>query len=292
MNKETKVSTDAAAGVTVAVVGARGKTGRAIVSALAARGVPAVPVGRGEMADLGAVLKGCRAAYLMAPNLHPNELDFISVLLGACREAGVERVVYHSVTAPHAPDMPHHVAKAAAEDLVRRSGLQWSILQPCAYIDNLLPGLREQKPHIAVPYNVDTRFGLISLADVGEVAAEVLLDEAHIGATYELGGPELLTVRDVAAAAEQVLGRTVELEVSTPKRWSLAHRNSVADSTSDTSFDLREIEWLEAMFSYYDNHGLSCGALPAQAILSRPTRSVQEVLRTELSQLETFTNGS
>ncbi|WP_231443762.1 SDR family oxidoreductase [Brevibacterium zhoupengii] len=283
MNEETKVSTDAAAGGTVAVVGARGKTGRAIVSALEARGVPAAPVGRDEMADLGAALQGCRAAYLMAPNLHTNELDFISALLEACREAGVERVVYHSVAAPYAPDMPHHVAKAAAEDLVRRSGLQWSILQPCAYIDNLLPGLRGQNPHIAVPYNADTRFGLISLADVGEVAAQVLLDDAHIGATYELGGPELLTVRDVAAVAEQVLGRTVELEVSTPKRWSLARRNSVADSTSDTSLDLREIEWLEAMFSYYDNHGLSCGALPAQTILSRPTRSVQEVLRTELS---------
>ncbi|TSI13132.1 SDR family oxidoreductase [Brevibacterium aurantiacum] len=283
MTETTRTTIDPATGESVAVVGARGKTGRAISSALKDRAVPIIPIGRGEMMNPVEALKGCRAAYLMAPNLHPDERDFISILLGACREAGVDRVVYHSVAAPYAPDMPHHVAKAASEDLVRRSGLQWSILQPCAYIDNLLPGLRGQNPHVAVPYSVDTRFGLISLADLGEIAAAVLLDDFHIGATYELGGPQQLTVRDYAAAAEQVLGRAIEIEASTPQQWVAAHRSAGADSTSGTSLDLREIEWLAAMFSYYDYHGLPCGALPAQAILGRPARSVQEVLRSELS---------
>lgn len=273
----------------MAVVGARGKTGRAIVSALADRRVSAVPLGRSEMADPAAALKGCRAAYLMAPNLHPYELDFISTLLEACHQAGVTRVVYHSVAAAYAPDMPHHVAKAAAENAVRRSGLQWSILQPCAYIDNLVPGLHGRNPHIDVPYSVDTRFGLISLADVGEIAAAVLLDDSHIGASYELGGPQQLTVRDYSAAAEQVLGRVVELTASTPKHWSAvqrgsaAQRRSAADLTSGAGLDLREIGWLEAMFSYYDAHGLPCGTLAAERILGRPARSVQEVLRAALS---------
>lgn len=257
--------------------------------ALEDNGVAASPIGRDEMANPAQALQGCRAAYLMAPNLHPDELDFISTLLEACRQAGMARVVYHSVAAPYAPGMPHHVAKAAAEDAVRRSGLQWSILQPCAYIDNLMPGLRDQDPHIDVAYSIDTRFGLISLADVGEVAAAVLLDDAHIGATYELGGPEQLTVRDYAAAAEQVLGRAARLNASKPNQWSAAQRNTsqTADQAGDADasgehLDPREIEWLEAMFSYYDAHGLPCGTLPAQSILAHPARSVEDVLRSAL----------
>ena len=278
----------------VAVVGARGKTGRAIVSSLQSRGIPVVEIGRAELQNSAEVLRGCRAAYLMAPNLHPNELDFISTLLDDCRQAGVDRVAYHSVVAPYAPGMPHHVAKAAAEDVVRRSGLQWSILQPCAYIENLMPGLRDPEPHIDVAYSLDTRFGLISLADVGEIAAEVVLNDAHIGATYELGGPEQLTVRDYAAVAERVLNRVVELNSSTPSQWSASHR-SVAQAQaqaqaqapeaggSRSRLDMREVEWLEAMFSYYDVHGLPCGNLPAQSILGRASRSVEEILRSALS---------
>lgn len=237
-------------------------------------------------------LRGCRAAYLMAPNLHPDELDFISTLLDACRQAGVDRIVYHSVAAPYAPGMPHHVAKAAAEDLVRRSGLQWSILQPCAYIENLMPGLRDPEPHIDVAYSLDTRFGLVSLTDVGEIAAEVVLNDAHIGATYELGGPEQMTVRDYAAVAERVLNRAIKLNSSTPSQWSASQR-SVAQAQAQAQapdadqprsrLDEREIEWLEAMFSYYDAHGLPCGSLPAQSILGRASRSVEEILRAALS---------
>lgn len=245
-------------------------------------------MGRDEMVNPVEALQGCRAAYLMAPNLHPDELGFISSLLEACREAGVARVVYHSVAAPYAPEMPHHVAKAAAEDPVRRSGLQWSILQPCAYIENLMPGLRDPEPHIDVAYSVDTRFSLVSLTDVGEIAAAVLLDDSHIGATYELGGPEQLTIRDYAEHAEQVLGRRVAVNRLTPNQWSAAQRSATQAQAPDADgsrsrLDEREIEWLEAMFAYYDAHGLPCGNLPAQSILGRAPRSVEEILRAALS---------
>lgn len=274
----------------VAVVGARGKTGRAIVSSLQSRGIPVVAIGRAEMQNSAEALRGCRAAYLMAPNLHPDERNFIFSLIDSCHKAEVSRIVYHSVAAPYAPGMMHHVAKAAAEDVIRRSGLEWSILQPCAYIENLMMGLQDENPHIDVAYSIDTLFGLISVADVGDIAAAVLLNDSHIGATYELGGPEQLTIRDYAERAEQVLGRKVVVNQSTPNQWSAAQRSATqaagqaVDSDASGSYlDMREIEWLEAMFSYYDAHGLPCGPFPAQNILGRVSRSVEEILRAALS---------
>ena len=107
----------------VAVVGASGKTGRAITAALEARGASVVGIGRREWAGLAEALDGCGAVSVVAPNFHPDETAYVADVLAAAEAVRVPRVVYHSVAAPYAPAMPHHLGKARAEDLVRRSPL-------------------------------------------------------------------------------------------------------------------------------------------------------------------------
>lgn len=221
----------------IAVLGGHGKTGRAVVEALTERGADAVPLGRAEWPHLPDALSGCAAAYLIAPNLHPDEPSYVGEALAAMQAAGVARVVYHSVASPYVPEMPHHLGKAVAEARVRRSGLAWTILQPGAYLQNLdLSG-----PTVTVPYDVDAPFGLLDLADLGAAAATVLLDDGHDGATYELASRQV-SVRQLAEEA----GIKAE-RIPDPG----AH------------------PWLSAMFDYYDHHGLPVGTLPLRALLSR-----------------------
>lgn len=210
----------------VAVVGGHGKTGRAVVPALTARGASAVPLGRAEWSDLAAALSGCDAAYVIAPNLHPDEPAYVTDVLAALHRAGVGRVVYHSVASPYAPAMPHHLGKARSEDLVRRSGLDWTILEPGVYLQNL-----DLSGPVEVPYSLDVPFGFLDLADLGRAAAAVLVEAGHSGATYELA-TRLATVRELAA------------EAGVPLR-------QVPDPGTHP--------WLSAMFAYYDTHGLPVG---------------------------------
>ena len=161
----------------VAVTAGTGKTGRAVCAALDAEGVTPVPLGRAAWANLPAALAGCSALVAIAPNLHPDEAGFVAELVAAAHAAGVPRLVYHSVVAPYAPALPHHLGKAVAEDLVRRSGLDWTVLQPCAYLQNLLPGLRADPPEIAVAYSADARFGFVDLDDV---ARELGISQAGV----------------------------------------------------------------------------------------------------------------
>ena len=254
----------------VAVTGASGKSGRAVTAALVARGAEVVPIGRRAGPRLAGVLRGCDAAYLIAPNLHPDEPALVAEALAAARQAGVGRVVHHSVAAPYAPAMPHHLGKARAEDRVRRSGLPWTILQPCAYVENLLPPLQNGEATLRVPYDVRRPFGLVHLGDVAEAAATVLLDGGHVGATYELGGPRLVTVADVAEAASAVLGRPVRAERQAPEAWAAG---------PGAGLPPRERAWLLAMFGCYDEHGLPTGALPLTSLLGRPPTGVAAVLR-------------
>jgi uncharacterized protein YbjT (DUF2867 family) len=206
---------------TVAVVGASGKTGQAISASLSSRGDAVVPVGRREWPALADSFTGCDAVSVVAPNLHPDEPALVGEVMAAAESAGVARVVYHSVAAPDAPAMPHHLAKARAEDVVRRSPFAWTILQPCAYVQNLVPALRAGTPYLEMPYDVDRPFGLVDLDHVAEATARVLLDDGHAGATYELGGPDLVSVSDVASAASAVLGR--------PRRGPAAGHGDLGD---------------------------------------------------------------
>ncbi|RYB91556.1 nmra family transcriptional regulator [Nocardioides glacieisoli] len=214
----------------VAVVGGHGKTGRAVCAALD----DPVPLGRADWPDLARAVAACEAAYVIAPNLHPDEPAYVAAVLRALTAAGVGRVVYHSVASPYVPAMPHHLGKAVSEDLVRRSGLAWTILQPGAYLQNLdLTGPLE------VPYSLDVRFGFLDLADLARVAALVLSEEGHTGATYELA-TRVATVRDLAAEAG-------------------VEARQVADPGTHP--------WLSAMFAYYDDHGLPVGTQVLAALL-------------------------
>lgn len=220
----------------VAVFGGHGKTGRAVGAALARRGVGTTPIGRAEWPTLPDLLPGCTAAYLIAPNLHPDEPAYVAAALAALTAAGVRRVVYHSVASPYLPAMPHHLGKAVSEDLVRRSGLAWTILQPGAYLQNL-----DLTRDLVVPYDVHAPFGFADLADVAEVAALVLSEDGHAGATYELAS-RAATVAELAAEAGVTATRTSE----------------------------RPEGWLGQMFAYYDRHGLPVGTRTMAALLGRP----------------------
>jgi NAD(P)H dehydrogenase (quinone) len=220
----------------IAVVGGHGKTGRAVCGALAARGVATRPVGRADWPGLAGAVAGCEAAYVIAPNLHPDEPGYVAEALAALAAGGVRRVGYHSVASPYAPDMPHHVGKAVSEDLVRRSGLAWTILQPGAYLQNL-----DLSGPIAVAYDVHAVFGFADLRDVAEVVAVVLTEDGHVGATYELAS-RVATVAELAAEAGVTATRT----------------------------DERPDGWLGAMFDYYDHHGLPVGTRTMEMLLGPP----------------------
>ena len=142
-------------------------------------------------------------------------------------------MVYHSVASPYAPAMPHHLGTARSEDLVRRSGLDWTILQPGAYLQNL-----DLSAPLEVPYSPDARFGFLDLIDLRRAAAVVLTEEGHSGATYELA-TRVATVRELAEAAGVPVTR-------------------VPDPGTHP--------WLSAMFAYYDGDGLPVGTRVLHAL--------------------------
>lgn len=255
------------------VLAAGGKTGRAVATALRKRGVAVRAIHRDQMANLAVALRGCEATYLIAPNMHEDEPALVEHALAASAAAGVPHVVYHSVAAPFAPGMAHHVAKATAEDLVRRGPCTWTILQPCVYTQNFIPALLSLPPVITVAYDPEQTFAFVDLDDVADAAAVVLLDPRHHGATYELGGPALMSMQQLAAAASQILATEVRVARVGADEWAARFGGDLQP---------RVRQWLLAMFAYYNANGLPAGSLALHGLRGRPPTTLDRVLRREL----------
>jgi len=247
----------------VVVVGATGKTGRAVAEALLARRVPvraAVRPGRESAAPdgtrpvavdlvtgqgLAAALDGARAAYHLAPNVHPDEVGIADRVADAAAAADLPQLVFHSVLRPDDPRMPHHLRKAQAEALLREAlGERLTVLRPAAYHQNLLGQARSGM--LTVPYSLDAPFTNVDLDDVAQVAADALLG-AHTGLTLDLAGPEVLTVRQMTEEAAAALGRPVSDARISLAQWLTGPGATLSDQARDD---------LVAMFTAYDEGGL------------------------------------
>ncbi|HLE27228.1 MAG TPA: NmrA family NAD(P)-binding protein, partial [Anaerolineales bacterium] len=251
----------------ILMTSAGGKTGRAVVKALAARGQAvrafvhreeqvgaAMALGArevivGDMRDevaLRRAMGNAKAVYHICPNVSPDEIAIGNWVIAAARTAGVEHFIYHSVLHPQTEAMSHHWNKLRVEERLFESGLPSTILQPTAYMQNILAGWKTiaEEGVWRIPYPVETQLSLVDLEDVAEAAAIVLTQAGHAGATYELVGTSPMTQVEVTEALSQKLGRPVRAEAQSVEMWEQRAR---AGGMGDY-----QVETLIKMFRYYE----------------------------------------
>jgi NAD(P)H dehydrogenase (quinone) len=277
----------------ILVTGAAGKSGRAVVTALAARGAAVRafirnPAHAGELLALGAAevsfgsfedaraltqaAAGARAIYHICPNVSRDEMAYARAVATAARAHGVRRVVYHSVLHPQIEAMPHHWQKMRVEEMLFEAGFDLTVLQPTAYMQNILgawDGIIGDGVY-RFPYPAATRLSLVDLDDVGEAAAIVLTQDGHHGASYELAGMPALSQSDVAAALGVALGRSVRAEEEPLAAWEARARAGGMGEYERIT--------LAAMFRYYAAYGLVGNAHVLRWLLGRAPTSLAALL--------------
>jgi NAD(P)H dehydrogenase (quinone) len=269
----------------ILVSGAAGKTGRAVIRALCARGqrvralvhrpeqvrvvagLGAQEVVAGDMrleATMDQAVRGVRALYHICPNMSPDEVAIGQTAINAARAGGVQHFVYHSVLHPQTESMPHHWHKLRVEELLFESGLAYTILQPAAYMQNLLAywDAIVEKGIYAVPYAVETRLGMVDLEDVAGAAATVLSEAGHEATTYELAGPDILSQTEIASILAEQLGQPVRAQAVSLDAWEQGTR---AAGLGDY-----QVETLIQMFHYYERYGFWGNPQVLHWLLGRP----------------------
>ncbi|MFN2112707.1 MAG: SDR family oxidoreductase [Anaerolineales bacterium] len=284
----------------ILVTGAAGKTGLALIAALTEQGAPvrglvhqeqyrpqveqvgAEEILVGDLLDrkaLSRAMRGIRAVYHIPPNLHPREVEIGEYVIAEALQADVEHFIYHSVLHPQLEEMPHHWFKLKVEELLITSGLQFTILQPTAYMQNITNQLDRiaQSGIYQIPYAATTSLSLVDLKDVATVAARLLVEGGHHGAIYQLVGTGLISQIEVASLLGILLEREIQAKQISLEDWQA--------EISRTGLGSYQISTLVKMFLFYQNHGFVGNPLLLQWLLGRQPTSLESCLRREIDRL-------
>ena len=204
----------------ILVTGATGNIGKHLVRELVEKGAtvrvlvrdarkapPDVQVAVGDLDDAAAVaaaMRGAKRAFMLCAS-PPQEASFIE----SAKRAGVEHVVMLS-----SGGVPFGVgggpAHAAGEELLRASGMPWTILRPWEFMSNALRWIPTVRAQGAVfePAG-DGKTALIDPRDIADVAAHVLTTAGHEGKIYDLTGPVAIGRAEMVETLGKAIGKSL-----------------------------------------------------------------------------------
>ena len=267
----------------IAVVGATGNTGRAVVKELKALGQDPVCVVRNadkarevlgadaravvaELTDRAALekaLQGVTRLFVVTGH-NPQMAEQQNNVLDAALTAGARYLVRVSggraVVGPDAESVVgrgHH----AVEERLRNSGIGWVILRPGLFMQNTVAqaALIKNDGKMVLPFARDLPIAFIDVRDTGAVGARIVLDPApHAGKTYEFTGT-LTNYGEFAGVFSQVLGRTIAYVEATLDQaeqalkarglpdWLVAHQIAIAKLAAKGAFSTENTQPIHAI---------------------------------------------
>lgn len=150
-------------------------------------------------------------------------VDAATAMTGAAQKAGVLRFLQMSALGTRIDAVSdYHRTKWRAEEIVRGSGLAWTIFRPSlifgpkdAFVNMLARQLRFL-PLLPVIGDGNYRLQPIHASDVARCFCEALEKPETAGQTYSLCGPDRLTYRELLDAIAEAMGRSYPLKPALP----------------------------------------------------------------------------
>jgi len=272
-------ATGKVAGLVAPELTRRGAVVRAVVrdqaKAAVARDNGASETVIGDLHDFESLCKaatGVDAVFHIGPRMLPDEAAMGVAMVEAAKSAGVRKFVFSGVIHPSLSALTNHVAKLPVEEALYQSGMNFTVLQPTTFMQNLKSGWETvvKYGYFGLPFSVQALTSYVDYRDVAEVAALALTTDTLDYATVELCAPGMLNRIELAAIMSEALQRNVEARKIPFEEWAQASHTP----------DGPVREGLKRMFANYDKYGFPGGnALVLRAILGREPRSLREYVR-------------
>src|ERR1700691_1227042 len=213
----------------ILVTGGTGKVGSEVIKALVKRNVSVralvrkqeasttmpegIEVSLGDLLDPVSVRKaldGVDKLYLLNAVL-PDELTQVLIAYDLAKKLKLKQIVYHSVfKVEEFKDVPHFAAKLAIENALHEFDLSFTIIRPNYFFQNDV-SLKDALTNAGMyPVPLGTPgISAVDTRDIAEAAAIALTSDGHLGKTYNLNGPEILSGKKVASIWSALLGKEI-----------------------------------------------------------------------------------
>lgn len=249
------------------IVGGTGKTGRRVAERLKHEGRQVIITSRGgsprfewqERPTWDAQLSGVTDMYLTyspdlaVPDAAPHLREFTALAV----ERGVRRIVLLSGRGE--PQV------FAAEQAVRECGAEFTILRSAFMNQNFSEAFFVEAIRagsFSFPA-ADTREPFLDADDIADVALAALTQDRHVGSTYELTGPRLLSF-------EQAV-ELIAAELRHPVQYVPVSREHYADTLAEW-MPRADAEFLAALFAGLLDGRNAYVTSTVQEVLGRPAR--------------------
>jgi uncharacterized protein YbjT (DUF2867 family) len=225
----------------LAVTGATGFIGRNLVKSLLAKErkvralvrrpqeyIEAVDARRIDISDkpsLPAALEGVHTVFYLVHSMKNKGREFAQMdregaenFLNAAESSGVQRIIYLGGLGETGSELSEHLKSRAEVGRILQSGrIQTTVLRAAIIIGpgsaswEMLRQLTERLPVMTTPRWVETRCQPIALRDVLGYLVGCAEVEATAGGTFDIGGPDILTYRQMMTQVAELLGKRVRI---------------------------------------------------------------------------------
>ena len=205
------------------VLGANGKTGRRVAERLIALGRPVragsrsaeTPFDWEDQRTWAPAVAGVDAVYITYyPDLaFPGAAAIVGAFAHVAVANGAHRLVLLSGRGEEGAQL--------AEQKVQESGADWTVVRCAFFNQNFSETFVEpvRAGVLTIPAG-DTKEPFLDADDIADVVVAALTDDRHIGQTYELTGPRLMTLAEAAAELSEARGSEVRYEPLAPDDYA------------------------------------------------------------------------
>ncbi|NMK45981.1 NmrA/HSCARG family protein [Achromobacter sp. Bel] len=265
------------AGLVVPELRQRNAAVRALVrneaGAAVARLRGATEIAMGDLRDrdsLAEATRGVDGVFHIGPAFASDEAAMGVALVDAAQRSGVKKFVFSSVIQPTNTRLANHASKIPVEDALYASRLEYTILHPANFMQNIglaWPSIRDHSC-FGEPFPKDTRVARVDYRDVAEVAAIALTEDRLAYAALELCAG-MFSRMDIVAALSEALGYPI---VATEPGFDEWAANARLPYRGDSLLLLSKV------LDHYQAYGLGGNSLALRAALEREPRSLRDYI--------------
>jgi uncharacterized protein YbjT (DUF2867 family) len=276
----------------ILITGATGNNGRELVRQLVAAGQhvralvrnpakaaelkgPNVELAVGDFdqpATLDAALRGVDKAFLLTP-VSEHFVEWQSAFVEAAQRAELKHLVkFSGMGADSNAKVELLRLHGKTDNLLRNSGVPFTILQPNSFHQNILSSADTIKTQRAFYWPLKKAAqSTVDIRDINAVAARVFTNPSHEGKAYVITGPKALTFQQAAEKLSAVLGREIQY-VDVPL-------SAAEDAMRKSGIPEWNVRALSELLGYFASGAAATVTDTVPSLLGRPAMSFEQFVQ-------------
>jgi len=221
---------------------------------------------------LESALQGVDKAFLLTP-VAERFVQWQKEFIQAAKRAGIKHLVKFSGMGAD-PRSASELLKLHAEtdDILRSSGVPFTILQPNSFHQNMLSSANTIKAQGVFYWPMkDASQSTVDVRDINAVAAKIFTSSGHEGKTYVITGPEALTFQQAAEKLSSVLGRKIQY-VDVPI-------SAAAEGLRDSAMPDWNVRAVTDLLAYFATGAAATVTDTVPRLLGRPATSFEQFVK-------------